>query len=152
MWRVADPTEDDEIVALCLALNAEDPGEPVAREQVLATLAMLRAEPVRGRALVAEDGGRIVGYALLISFWSNEYGGEICAIDELYIVPGHRARGIGSALFEKVAEDRAIWPRRPVAIELEVAPDNARARALYERLGLRARNTTLRRRLDRAAG
>jgi GNAT superfamily N-acetyltransferase len=151
MWRVAEPEEDERIVAMCLALNTEDPGEPVRREQVLATLATLRAEPVRGRALVAEAGGRIVGYALLISFWSNEYGGEICAVDELYITPEHRARGIGSALFEKVAEDRRIWPRRPVAIELEVAPDNARARALYERLGLRARNMTLRRRVDPAA-
>jgi ribosomal protein S18 acetylase RimI-like enzyme len=29
----------------------------------------------------------------------------------------------------------ALWPRRPVAIELEVRPDNTRAIAFYEGLG-----------------
>jgi ribosomal protein S18 acetylase RimI-like enzyme len=149
MWRRAAPEEDDLIVEMCLALNREDPGEPVSAEQVRRTLAAFRAEPVRGRVVVAQAGAEIVGYALLVSFWSNEYGGEICAIDELYVKPPHRAQGIGTSLFDAVAADRALWGRRPVALELEVTPDNARARALYERLGFRERNRTLRRRLDR---
>jgi GNAT superfamily N-acetyltransferase len=147
IWRVARAEDDDTIVRLCLALNAEDPGEPVAAEQVRRTLDVLRAEPVRGRALVAEVEGEIVGYALLISFWSNEYGGEICAIDELYIVPAHRSRGIGTGLFQRLVDDRKLWPTRPVALELETTQGNDRARKLYETLGFRAKNTTLRRRL-----
>jgi ribosomal protein S18 acetylase RimI-like enzyme len=147
MWRAADPAEDDAIVAMCLALNAEDPGQPVGASQVRRTLSTFRADPVRGRALVATDGDLVVGYALLASFWSNEYGGEIVAIDELYVAPSHRGQGLGTLLFESVATDRALWPREPVALELEVTPSNARARALYERLGFRARNSLMRRRV-----
>ena len=97
--------------------------------------------------MLAEVDGVVVGYALLVSFWSNEYGGEICAIDELYVKPSHRSRGVSTSLFDEVIGDRMLWPGHPVALELEVTPDNDRARALYERLGFRARNTTLRRRV-----
>ena len=147
MWRSANPSEDDLIVEMCLALNREDPGEPVGEPQIRRTLAAFRADPVRGRALLAEVDGVVAGYALLVSFWSNEYGGEICAIDELYVKPSHRSRGISTSLFDAVISDRTLWPERPVALELEVTPDNARARALYERLGFRSRNQTLRRRV-----
>lgn len=148
MWRRATENEDNLIVEMCLALNQEDPGEPMGEAQIRRTLAALREDPVRGRAVVAETLSEVVGYALLVSFWSNEYGGEICAIDELYVKPSHRGRGISTRLFDAVTNDRSLWPLRPVALELEVAPDNARARALYERLGFRARNQTLRRRVE----
>jgi GNAT superfamily N-acetyltransferase len=147
MWRPARGDEDDLVVTMCLALNREDPGEPVAEPQVRRTLAAFRAEPVRGRAVVAEVDGAVVGYALLVSFWSNEYGGEICAVDELYVAPSHRGRGISTSLFDAILRDQSLFGGRPVALELEVTPDNARARALYERLGFRAKNQTLRRRV-----
>jgi hypothetical protein len=39
-----------------------------------------------------------------------------------------------------------LWPGIPVALELEITPTNAKARALYERLGFAVkRNTTMRR-------
>lgn len=31
---------------------------------------------------------RLAGYALLVSFWSNEYGGEICAVDARALYEG----------------------------------------------------------------
>lgn len=147
MWRPARPGEDGLIVEMCVALNQEDPGEPVSADQVRRTLAILRAEPARGRSVVAEVDCKVVGYALLVSFWSNEYGGEICAIDELYVAPSHRSRGIATALFRSIGANPSLWGRPPVALELEVSPANARARALYERLGFTSRNHTLRRRL-----
>jgi GNAT superfamily N-acetyltransferase len=145
-WRAATAADDDAIVAMCLALFAEDPSdEPIDAARVRRTLARLRAEPVRGRAVVAERDGAPIGYAFLASFWSNEYGGELCVVDELYVVAAHRGGGIGTSLFDAVASDRALWPERPVALELEVTPDNARARALYQRLGFKAKNALLRR-------
>lgn len=148
MWRSAQDAEDPQIVAMSLALYREDPGESVAAAQVTRTLHALRAHPLRGRVVVAEVSGKVVAYALLIAFWSNEFGGEICTIDELYVEPGHRGRGISSALFDALPNDRALWPTKPVAIELEVTPDNTRARALYERLGFRAKNHVMRKRLQ----
>jgi GNAT superfamily N-acetyltransferase len=151
-FRCATPDDDETIVELCLALNAEDPGQPVDADQVRRTLSRLRAEPLRGRAVVAQLDGQVVGYALLVSFWSNEYGGEICDIDELYVRPAQRGGGIATELFNAVAEDRSLWPTRPVALELEATPDNVRARAFYERLGFAARNALLRKRLPPTHG
>ena len=49
----ARPDEDDALVALCAALNAEDPGvRPVPEDHMRRTLAMFRQEPWRGVACV----------------------------------------------------------------------------------------------------
>jgi hypothetical protein len=72
---------------MCMELNAEDPGpNPVQPQHVRRTLAKLREEPNRGRAVVCDVERRTVGYALLISFWSNELGGEVCNIDECLLL------------------------------------------------------------------
>jgi len=149
-WRVAREDDDEAVIALGLALYDEDPSpEPITALQFERTLAMFRREPWRGRALVVEAGGDIVGYALLVSFWSNELGGEVCDIDELYVRPTHRSRGHGSALLEALGRGSTLWPSDAVALALEVTPDNARARALYERLGFAGKNIGLRRRIER---
>jgi hypothetical protein len=52
---------------MCLNLNQEDPGpRPISVEHVKRTLAELRTNPVRGKALVLELDGHAEGYALLI--------------------------------------------------------------------------------------
>lgn len=145
-WRLARPEDDEAIVSMSLALYAGDaPPARVGAAQVRATLETLRAEPVRGRAIVLEIDGECAGYALLVSFWSNELGGEICTIDELYLTPPARSRGYGAMLVRSLMSGDSIWPRLPVALELEVSPENRRAFALYERLGFRVkRNSTMR--------
>lgn len=146
-WRAATADDDPALVALALALNAEDPGQDrVSPAQIERTLATLRAEPWRGRAVVLDVGGALVGYAFLISFWSNELGGELCTIDELYVAPAARGHGHASALIEALAAGAGPWPGRPAALTLEVTPDNRRAMALYERLGFRGHNRGMRRR------
>lgn len=137
MWRIATADDDAQLTALCADLNREDPGpEAVPPEHMRRTLDRLRAEPARGRALALEIDGTTVGYALLISFWSNELGGEICNIDELYVRPEHRGRGAGTALVRQLASGAApFWPGRPVAIELEFTPGNPGAGGFYARLG-----------------
>jgi GNAT superfamily N-acetyltransferase len=94
----------------------------------------------------AASGGAtaaLEGYALLCSFWSNELGGEVCIIDELYVVPSARGRGIGTGLVTSLLRRELPWFERAVNVELEVTPGNARARALYERLGFRAYENAL---------
>jgi ribosomal protein S18 acetylase RimI-like enzyme len=147
MWRPARPDEDAALIALCGALYAEDPSPaPVPPAQVAATLAALRAAPWRGRALALELGAGPVGYALLIAFWSNELGGEVCVIDELYVAPAQRSQGWGSALLTALqGEPGALWPERPAALALEVTPGNHAAQALYARLGFAGKNLAWRR-------
>ena len=144
MWRLACPTDDEAIVSRFLAFNAEDPGDaPVGRQQVVRTLAVLRDEPARGRAVVAEVDGRVVGYALLIAFWSNELGGEVCILDELYVVPEQRGRGLGTALIASLRGGDQLWPGPAVAIGLEVSPSNAKARRFFQKCGFVGGNTAM---------
>ncbi len=131
---------------MCLALYDEDRSEwPICAEQVQRTLWLLNDEPVRGRAVVLDVQGQCCGYALLISYWSNELRGEICTIDELYVRPPWRNQGNATMLVQSLVSGTGPWPGTAVALELEITPRNTRALALYRRLGFAVkRNATLR--------
>ena len=137
-WRIANPQDWDRISELSVLLNREDPGEVprTGGRSIRATLAELLANPIRGAAEVFEVDFSVVGYALLISFWSNEFGGEICTIDELYVERAWRGRGAGSSLISVLrTPGNALWPGTPVALMLEAHRANTRSRALYARHG-----------------
>ncbi len=148
MWRAALPVDDDAMVRMCAALNAEDPGPlPVPAENLRRTLRELRQAPVRGHAMVLDLDGQLGGYALLVSFWSNELGGEVCTLDELWVEPEQRGNGHATRLVRHLAERADPWLEGIVALALEASPDNLRARRLYERLGFRGANVALQLRL-----
>jgi ribosomal protein S18 acetylase RimI-like enzyme/catechol 2,3-dioxygenase-like lactoylglutathione lyase family enzyme len=88
-----------------------------------------------GRVLVAHDGGRIVGVALLSFLWTLEHGGASAWLDELYVAPDARGRGIGRALAE--AAIAAAESADCIALDLEVEPGHDAAVRLYETLGFR---------------
>jgi GNAT superfamily N-acetyltransferase len=146
MWRAAEILDDPAVVALGLALYAEDPSEPVPESSFRRTLEMFRGSPWRGGTVVLALDGKVVGYAFLVAYWSNELGGDVCAIDELYVAPAARSRGWGSRLIEALAAGSPLWPGGAVALALGVSPGNHRARALYERLGFAGKNVSLARR------
>ena len=127
-------------------LYAEDPSPaPVPEHHTRQTLARFRSEPIRGIAVVLELDHTIAGYSFLVSFWSNELGGEIIVIDELYVRPAHRNQGHARTLITALSRENNLWPGRIVAVELETTPQNRRASALYTRLGFRpVKNTRLR--------
>jgi GNAT superfamily N-acetyltransferase len=143
---VATAADHAAIVARSLALFHEDPGtKPMTAARVRRTLAVLEREPARGVAVVAVAGRDVVGYALLVSFLSNELHGEVCTIDEFYVDEGWRGGGVGTSLMTALMAGRIRRFRGAVALELEVTPRNRRARALYERLGFAPRkNATMR--------
>ena len=145
-WRVARADEDDAAAEMSMALYGDAAAAiGITPRQVHATLERLRAEPLRGRALVLDSRGTLAGFCLLASFWSNELGGEVCVVDELYLKEDWRGFGHGTALLEALKTDRSLWPLPPVAFELEVSPRNPDARRLYERLGFRDKlNATMR--------
>ena len=65
-------------------------------ENFLRTVHELETHPEKGTILVIGRDGQIVGYAVLINFWSNECGGNVLIIDELYVAPPCRGQGIGA--------------------------------------------------------
>jgi ribosomal protein S18 acetylase RimI-like enzyme len=74
----------------------------------------------------------IVGYAIVIYHWSNEYGGDIAFVDELFVKPGWRGKGIGSSVLEHIA---AAKTRVFKGVQLEVHPANEKAPAFYRSQG-----------------
>jgi GNAT superfamily N-acetyltransferase len=137
-WRLATELDFDRIVEMNERLNIEDPSEtsPFDGAMMQRTLAEFIANPIRGAVAVLEMKNEPCGYALLVSFWSNEFGGEICAIDELYVEPEFRGRGFATQFIQRLARGNSpIWPRRTAMITVEAHRTNPRAKALYERLG-----------------
>lgn len=80
--------------------------------------------------LIFEAEGRAAGYALLVKTWSQEAGGPAVWIDELFILPEFRCRGLARAFFAELGQ---IVPAARYRLEIE--PDNLRAERLYRGVG-----------------
>jgi ribosomal protein S18 acetylase RimI-like enzyme len=78
-----------------------------------------------------------IGYLVLTFGYTLERGGRDAFIDELYVRPERRGRGLG-ALAVATAEITARR-LRVRAVHLEVDTGNDRARRLYERIGFTVR-------------
>ncbi len=82
---------------------------------------------------VAEQEGRAVGVFLANQIVSVEKGGETLWIEELYVTPGARRRGVARAMLDHVANEARRRGLR--ALDLEVVPSQQAAFALYRSLG-----------------
>ena len=95
--------------------------------------AALWAAPLHGAAWLARNGGELAGYGVLACGFSLEYGGRDAFVDELFVRPDVRDRGIGSGILDAMeAECRRQGIR---ALHLEVDRDNPDGRRLYLRRG-----------------
>jgi GNAT superfamily N-acetyltransferase len=100
-----------------------------------ATFARLTDENSQPHALVAEDGGRIVGFAHYLfhpSTWSLT---GYCYLEDLFVDPAARGAGAGRALIEAVyaAADRA----GASSVYWMTQEFNSDARALYDTIAHR---------------
>jgi len=64
------------------ALYQDDPTKSMTDEKIDRTFQRLQQHPGEGCVLVFEWQEQLMGYALPINFWSNEYGGNVLSIDE----------------------------------------------------------------------
>lgn len=134
VFRPFQADDASELEQMMLALYREDPeGEPLTPAKIWRTLAELRQHPEKGRILMFWVEEMIVGYGLIIVYWSNEFGGNILCIDELFVKTEWRNQGIATQFF-------AILPVNPLfecvaGLQLEVTPSNARALRYYQRIG-----------------
>lgn len=106
-------------------------------ERAAAVAPLLQPDFGLGRIWLLRSGGEIVGYVALTFGYSIEFRGRDAFIDELFLVEKARGQGIGSTVLEFVKREAAALGI--VALHLEVARDNRRARRLYERWGFEPR-------------
>jgi len=132
--RDATPADEATLLRMMRTLAEQEPGaihfdEPSARS----ALRLLFATPELGRAWLLWDRENTAGYVVLALGFSIEYGGRDAFVDELYIEPAYRRRGLG-----RMAMDFAEQRARELgvnAVHLEVDDGNDPAMELYKRIG-----------------
>ncbi len=110
---------------------------------------LLFGEPRRAEALVAEWEGRPVGFALWFYSVSTFDGAPKLYLEDVFVEPDHRGRGIGRAIFADLA-------RRAIAaaccrMEWSVLDWNAPSIAFYRSIGAQPREGWTLQRLSGAA-
>ncbi|MEE3502717.1 GNAT family N-acetyltransferase [Acidiphilium acidophilum] len=142
---LARPDDIPVLLALARAFHVED-GHPMDAAAEAATAASVHGVGDAALAptyLLRWQGG-VVGYFVLSLGYSPEHGGTDAFIDDIYLVPGVRGRGLG-----RVAVEAAVAAARERGVRvmmLEVEKHNERAYRLYESLGFRDTERRLMRR------
>ncbi len=105
--------------------------EPSA-ERVRALLGTLLYEK-EGIVLVAEQDGRLAGFAVLYFTFSTEHADKIAVLNDIHVVEELRRTGAGSELFDVC---RAYAKENGFAyLTWQVTKENEQAQGFFERMG-----------------
>ena len=138
--HLAGPDDEERVLSLVAAFHAEQ-GFPLGPEQRRdAILPLLSGSPYGSVYLIGPQRAPI-GYVAVTFTWSLEYGGLDAALDEVYLRPGVRGRGIAAGVLSAIC--KRLFEAGVQLIDLEVDRDNAAARRLYERMGFETRESYL---------
>jgi GNAT superfamily N-acetyltransferase len=104
-------------------------------EALLALSRALIADPVtEGMQFLARDGeGRAIGFATVYWLWSTTTATRIGLMNDLFVAPEGRGSGAAEALIERCRA--ACRERGASKLTWQTAKDNARAQAVYDRIG-----------------
>ena len=105
---------------------------PIPDAYIETTFDALMSDTPYASAMMLEYDGETVGYALFAKTFSQEAGGLVLWVEELYIRENDRSKGIGRRFLTALTENPPDGIKR---IRLEVERENERAVKLYESLG-----------------
>lgn len=131
--RVAAPGDAALVLDLIKQLAAyENLLHLVENTEAMLREALFGTRPA-AEALVAEVEGRPAGFALFFRNYSTFTGRPGLYLEDLFVVPEARGRGVGEALLRQLAA--IAVERRCGRIEWSVIDWNVEAAAFYKRLG-----------------
>ena len=128
--RNADPGDLDLLMSLAARLESELPPLPYPEDPADFERAKVEKMIREGVALVAEDEGRAVAYALARF---GDHGPTTVYVTDLWVEESHRGRGLGRDLLGWIAGQAA--ERGSTHVVLDVDSRNSAAIAFYLRLG-----------------
>ena len=133
MIRPITPSDRQDYITMCREFYSGDAVlHPVPEEHFQRTFDALMENTPFAAAYIIEQDGVTAGYALLAKSFSQEAGGIVIWIEELYIRPEFQGHGLGTAFFRFLEAQNDGTVKR---YRLEYEPDNVRGAALYRRLG-----------------
>lgn len=135
--RKATPDDIPLLVDMMCEFYAES-NYPLDHKWATDSFSALLSNETYGAAWMAFEEHEVVGYIVLTVHFSMEYGGLSGSIEDLFVRPAFRRRGIGQICIEALLTD--CQKRGLLAVQVETAPDNTVARSLYRRCGLQLRN------------
>lgn len=134
--HMATPEDLDRVLTLVTAFHAEE-GLSLSDDQRRGgVLPLLDGSPY-GTVYLIGPRRAPIGYVAITFTWSIEFGGLNAILDEIYLKPAVRGRGIASEVL--IALTARLFEAGVCAIELDVDNDNAAARKLYTRTGFKPR-------------
>lgn len=128
-------TENDKELYITMAeefYNSDAVLHPIPRDYFEKTANEALRSDEYAEIYLLEYEGETAGYGLTARTFSQEAGGQVLWIEELYIRKEFRSKGLGREFFSSL-EDKNRG--EIVRLRLEVEADNTRAISLYERLG-----------------
>jgi GNAT superfamily N-acetyltransferase len=139
-FRIVPATVKDAALVLQLVRELAEyersPGEVAATEEGIRE-ALSGAHPA-AEALIAYAGEEIAGFALFFLNFSTWSGRRGLYLEDLFVKPEHRGRGLGRILLARLA--RMARERRCARMEWAVLDWNQNAIGFYEKLGAQAQN------------
>lgn len=103
------------------------------RPEADASFEALLGDPRLGCVWLVEDDGATAGYLVVTFVFAMEHGGTTAVVDDFFVRPAWRGRGLGTAALAHVR--RACIARGVRAMRVEVGADNVVAQAVYSRNG-----------------
>ncbi|MCB9281385.1 MAG: GNAT family N-acetyltransferase [Lewinellaceae bacterium] len=127
-FRLAGPEDIEQILDMMEDFYAIDL-YPFNREETRINVEKFIADPGLGRLWLVSTPEAVAGYAVLTFGYSFEFKGRDAFVDELYVVPEQRSKGLGAVILDYVLDQaRAAGIK---AVHLEVEKHNEKANRLY---------------------
>ena len=133
---LAGPDHLEKLDALVAAFHVEQ-GIDLPSERRRAGLQPLLDGIPHGAAYLIGSARAPIGYLVVTFGWSLEFGGLDGFLDEIFVRPGVRGRGIASEVLQ--ALPRALAGAGLKALHLEVDRAAERSQKLYQKEGLKPR-------------
>lgn len=141
-FEPARATDGTALLAMARAFHAEE-DHPLSAAGEAAVVRIAEGEDL-ARAWIVRQGAEAKGYLILTLGYSVEYGGRDGFIDDLYLKPDLRGRGVGRRLLAFALEQAAALGVN--TLHLEVEAENTGAQRLYQSAGFEETGRRLMRR------
>jgi len=128
--HLAGPADVERLLPMIAAFHEETGISQKPETRAEALMPLLEGSPY-GAAYLVGPARAPIGYVVISFGWSLEMGGMDGVLDEIYIRPGVRGRGIGSEVLQNLP--KALAGAGLKALHLEARRDDPKIDGFYRR-------------------